>query len=140
MRFVLDNSVAMRWLFADGSEADLAYAAHILELLEQEESEAVVPALWPLEVGNVIVRAEAKGLVQEARSTEFLGLLDDMAIAVDGHTAAHALHDTMQLARRFRLSTYDASYLELALREGLPLATLDADLRSALTTTGGRLA
>jgi predicted nucleic acid-binding protein len=140
MRFVLDNSVAMRWLFADGSEADLAYAAHILELLEQEESEAVVPALWPLEVGNVIVRAEAKGLVQEARSTEFLGLLGDMAIAVDDHTAAHALHDTMQLARRFRLSTYDASYLELALREGLPLATLDADLRSALTTTGGRLA
>lgn len=140
MRFVLDNSVAMRWLFADGSEADLAYAAHILELLEQEESEAVVPALWPLEVGNVIVRAEAKGLVQEARSTEFLGLLGDMAIAVDDHTAAHALHDTMQLARRFRLSTYDASYLELALREGLPLATLDTDLRSALTTTGGRLA
>jgi predicted nucleic acid-binding protein len=140
MRFVLDNSVAMRWLFADGSEADLAYAAHILELLEQEEGEAAVPALWPLEVGNVIVRAEAKGLVQEARSTEFLGLLGDMAIAVDDHTAAHALHDTMQLARRFRLSTYDASYLELALREGLPLATLDADLRSALTTTGGRLA
>ena len=140
MRFVLDNSVAMRWLFADGSEADQIYAAHILGLLEQEESEAVVPALWPLEVGNVIVRAEAKGLILEARSTEFLGLLDDMAIAVDGHTATHALHDTMQLARRFRLSTYDASYLELALREGLPLATLDTDLRSALTTTGGRLA
>jgi predicted nucleic acid-binding protein len=140
MRFVLDNSVAMRWLFADGSEADLAYAAHVLELLVQEEGEAVVPALWPLEVGNVIVRAEAKGFIPEARSTEFLGLLDDMAIAVDSHTAAHALHDTMQLARRFRLSTYDASYLELALREGLPLATLDADLRSALTTTGGLLA
>ena len=140
MRFVLDNSVAMRWLFADGSEADLAYATHVLQLLAQEEGAAVVPALWPLEVGNVIVRAEAKGLILEARSTEFLGLLDDMAIAVDGHTATHALHDTMQLARRFRLSTYDASYLELTLREGLPLATLDANLRNALATTGGRLA
>lgn len=140
MRFVLDNSVAMRWLFADGSEADLAYAGHVLELLTQEDGEAVVPVLWPLEVGNVIVRAEAKRLISEARSTEFLGLLDDMAIAIDGHTATHALHDTMQLARRFRLSTYDASYLELTLREGLPLATLDTDLRSALAATGGQLA
>lgn len=140
MRFVLDNSVAMRWLFADGSKSDLAYAGHILELLEQEGGEALVPTLWPLEVGNVIVRAEAKGLIREARSAEFLGLLDDMAIAVDHHTASHALRDTMQLARRFRLSTYDAAYLELALREGLPLATLDTDLRSALNATGGLLA
>ena len=140
MRFVLDNSVTMRWLFADGSEADLAYAAHVLELLAREQGEAAVPALWPLEVGNVIVRAEAKGLVSEARGAEFLGLLDGMAIVVDDHTAAHALHDTMQLARRLRLSTYDASYLELALREGLPLATLDTDLRSALAATGGQLA
>jgi predicted nucleic acid-binding protein len=140
MRFVLDNSVAMRWLFADGSEDHLSYAARILKLLEDEANEALVPGLWPLEVGNVVVRAENRGLLAEARSTEFLGLLEEMAIAIDSHTAGRALHDTLQLARRFRLSTYDAAYLELALREGLPLATLDTDLRNALSATGGTLA
>lgn len=140
MHFVLDNSVTMRWLFADGSDADRRYAEHILELLAGEANTALVPGLWPLEVGNVIARAEAKGLIQEAHSSEFLGLLGEMAIVVDRHTADRALHDTLQLARRFRLSVYDASYLELALREGLPLATLDAELRSTLTATGGRLA
>jgi len=140
MRFVLDNSVAMRWLLADGSDADLAYATHILELLEGEANAALVPGLWPLEVGNVIVRAESRGVLAEAHSAEFLGLLEEMAIVVDHDTAGRALHDTLQLARRFRLSTYDAAYLELALREGLPLATLDADLRHALAATGGSLA
>lgn len=140
MRFVLDNSVAMRWLFGDGSADDQAYASHVLDLMAQEGAEAVVPSLWGLEAGNVVARAETKGLISEARSAEFLGLLQDMAIAVDDETARHALGDTLQLARRFKLSTYDAAYLELALREGLPLATLDADLRQALARTGAALA
>ncbi len=140
MRFVLDNSVTMRWLFGDGSEADLAYATRILQLLESEETEALVPCLWHLEVGNVIVRAEAKGLIPEARSAEFLGLLNDMAIVTDDETVVHARGGTLQLARRFGLSTYDAAYLELALRNGLPLATLDADLRTAVSRTGATLA
>ena len=62
-----------------------------------------------------------------------------MHITVDLSTAERALGDTLQLARRFKLSSYDASYLELALREGLPLATLDADLRNAMKQTGGAL-
>jgi predicted nucleic acid-binding protein len=140
MRFVLDNSVTMRWLFGDGSEADLAYATRILQLLESEETEALVPCLWHLEVGNVIVRAEAKGLIPEARSAEFLGLLNDMAIVTDDETVVHARGGTLRLARRFGLSTYDAAYLELALRNGLPLATLDADLRTAVSRTGETLA
>ena len=137
MRFVLDNSVAMRWLLKDGSEQRLAYADKVLGLLTQDSGEAVVPGIWALEVANVIVKAQAKGLVSEARATAFIGLLDEMGIAVDESTSARALGDTLQLARRFKLSSYDAAYLELALREGLPLATLDADLHSAMLQTGG---
>lgn len=137
MRFVLDNSVVMRWLLKDGSVERLAYADKVLGLLIQDDAQAVVPGVWPLEVANVIVKAQAKGLVSEARATAFIGLLDDMGISVDTRTAERALTDTLQLARRFKLSSYDASYLELALREGLLLATLDADLHSAMLQTGG---
>lgn len=137
MRFVLDNSVVMRWLLKDGSDERLAYAAHVLELLAQDTGEAVVPGIWSLEVANVLVKAQAKGLVSEARATAFVGLLGEMAITADPSTASRALGDTLQLARRFKLSSYDAAYLELALREGLPLATLDADLRQAMVQVGG---
>lgn len=140
MRFVLDNSVVMRWLFGDGAREDVDYAYRILEILKQEDSVAVVPSVWPLEVGNVIARAEAKHLLSEARSAEFLGILQDMAIEVDPHSSQHALSDTLQLARRYGLSTYDAAYLELALREGLPLASNDADLKKALGKAGSSLA
>ena len=68
-----------------------------------------------------------------------MGLLSEMAITVDTNTAARALGDILQLTRRFKLSSYDASYLELALREGLPLATQDADLRNAMVQVGGGL-
>jgi len=140
MRFVIDNSVVMRWLFGDGNPTDVQYAVDILDLFQAPETVAVAPSVWPLEVGNVIARAEAKGLLQEARSAGFLALLRDMAIEVDTRSPAFALTDTLQLARRHGLSTYDASYLELALREGLPLATNDATLRKALKKAGGKLA
>jgi predicted nucleic acid-binding protein len=139
MRFVLDNSVAMRWLFGDGAADDLAYATMVLEAMERKQAEALVPSLWGLEAANVIQRAETKGLLSEARSTEFIGLIQHMAIAADTETFGHALADTLQLARRHKLSAYDAAYLELALREGLPLATLDADLRKAMAMTGAPL-
>jgi predicted nucleic acid-binding protein len=136
MRFVLDNSVVMRWLFGDGSPQDRAYADHVLELLQAPGSLALVPGIWALEVGNVLVRAEAKSLLTEARGAEFLGMLQAMAIQTDGQTATHALASTLQLARRHKLSSYDAAYLELALREGLALATLDADVQRAAQRSG----
>ena len=136
---MLDNSVCMRWLFSDGQHEDRAYAARVLQHMIDDVAEAVVPGLWPLEAGNVMVRAETRQQLSEARSAEFLGVLGGMNIRTDADTASRALHDTLQLARRFRLSTYDASYLELALREALPLATLDENLRRALRDTGGQL-
>ena len=136
MRFVLDNSVVMRWLLQDGSDERLAYASQVLERLAQETVEAVVPGIWALEAANVLVKAQAKGLVSEARSAAFVGLLQEMAFTTDTRTAERALGDTLQLARRFKLSSYNAAYLEVALREGLALATLDDQLRGAMQQTG----
>lgn len=135
MRFVLDNSVVMRWLFVDGSKADKEYSIGILSLLEDIENQAVTPSIWPLEVANVLARGESQGLLTEARSAEFSGLLERMAIQVEVETSAHALGSILQLARRFNLSSYDASYLDLALRNGIPLATLDKELMRAAGKT-----
>ncbi|MEO7622939.1 MAG: type II toxin-antitoxin system VapC family toxin, partial [Gallionella sp.] len=66
----------------------------------------------------------------------FLEMLEGIDIEVDTSTFAHALSDTLQLARRYKLSAYDASYLELALRKGVPLATLDVDLLIATKKVG----
>ena len=136
MRFVVDNSVVMRWLFADGSDADRAYAEHVLDVLGGPNVQAIAPSIWPLEVANVISRAEAGNVLVNARSAEFLRLLDALAIAVDGDTAEYALGTTLELARRYALSAYDAAYLELSLRESVPIATLDADLHQAAENAG----
>ena len=134
MSFVLDNSVTMRWFFGDGKPQELAYARKALDAMKQDS--ALVPVTWGLEVANVIARAEAKALVTEARSGAFLEMLEGVDIEVDAATFAHALADTLQLARRYKLSAYDASYLELALRLGIPLATLDEDLQKAAKKAG----
>jgi predicted nucleic acid-binding protein len=134
MSFVLDNSVTMRWFFGDGKPQELAYAGKVLDAMKKDN--ALVPVTWGLEVANVIARAEAKGLVTEARSGAFLEMLEGVDIDVDSATFAQALSDTLQLARRYKLSSYDASYLELALRLGMPLATLDEDLQKAAKKAG----
>ena len=134
MSFVLDNSVAMCWLLNDGRPADVSYALKVLDSLKK--TQAVVPALWALEAANVVAKAESKGWVPEARTQAFVATLSRLNIVVDKATAAHALGETLNLARRYKLSAYDASYLELALRDGLPLATLDADLEKAAKKAG----
>ncbi|MGS0741639.1 type II toxin-antitoxin system VapC family toxin [Glaciimonas sp. GG7] len=136
MRFVLDNSVTMRWLFGDGSSGDQAYAKQVLAAITVDS--ILVPGVWGLEVANVIARAEKKFGLSEARSAAFVHALEQMHIQVDPETSAHAMRDTLQLARRYNLSAYDAAYLELALREGLPLATLDDGLVKAIKKAGAR--
>lgn len=136
MSFVLDNSVSMRWFFGDGSPGQLAYADGVLVALKHDR--AIVPMIWSLEVANVLVRAEAKALVTKAQSDAFLMMLDSVSIAHDETAFAHSRAYMLQLARRHRLSTYDASYLELALRLNLPIATLDEDLSKAAANEGVR--
>ncbi len=136
MNFVLDASVTMSWLLADGKPSANAYARKVLEAAAQEDTRAVVPVIWGLEVSNVISRAESRELITEAQSEAFLEMLLGIDIEVDSATFTKSLTDTLQLARRYKLSSYDASYLEIALREGLTLATLDDDLRKAAKKSG----
>lgn len=134
MKFVLDNSITMRWFFGDGKKEDLNYAMDVLETMKQ--ASALVPAIWGLEVSNVIAKAEAKGLVTESRSTLFIKMIKELDIQPDMETYLYSLNDILNLARRHGLSAYDASYLELALRGNIPLATLDEDLIRAVKKAG----
>ncbi|MGH8217770.1 MAG: type II toxin-antitoxin system VapC family toxin [Steroidobacteraceae bacterium] len=139
MRFVLDASVTLTWLLRDAGARSETYAFDVLKRVRLPETDIQVPVTWALEVANVVVRSESKGAVTEAQSEAFLEMLRAAPITTDATTAAHAVSDTLQLARRHRLSVYDASYLELALRSGSPLATLDADLQRAASKAGVKL-
>jgi predicted nucleic acid-binding protein len=132
--FVLDCSVAMAWCFED--EAD-GYADHVLGALL--DGSAFVPVIWPLEVANVVVVAERRGRLTPAEGREYLALLRRLPVRVDQESAHRAFEKTIALARARRLSTYDAAYLELAIRGGIPLATADAALRRAATRAGVEL-
>lgn len=134
MSFVLDASVALLWLVPETNLAGVDYAALTLRALKQ--SQAVVPSLFALEAANVVAKVESKGVVTEADSQRFIALIGRLNLVTDPATATHALGDTLNLARRYKLSAYDAAYLELAQRTGLPLATLDANLAKAATTAG----
>jgi len=134
--FVLDASVALSWLLRDADAREASYAFAVLKALRAGGVAASVPTIWGLEIANVLARAERKDQITEAQSESFLGLLQALQIEADSATFAQALTDTLQLARRYRLSSYDASYLELALRTALPMATLDEDLRRAALKAG----
>lgn len=129
MNFVLDASVALLWLAPATNPDGVPYASTTLRTLRHVS--ACVPSLWALEIANVVAKLEARTMVSTADVQHYLALLERLAIETDTATATHALGRTLDLARRYKLSVYDASYLELALRNGLPLATLDMDLRNA---------
>ena len=135
MNWVLDTSVAASWLLDDAG-AGQAYAMVALRELETADGQALVPSIWGLELASVILKAERQGLLTEERAARFLMMLSALPIVADGRTAHHALTTTLQLARQYRLSSYDAAYLELAQRLSLPLATLDDALRRAARKAG----
>jgi len=121
----------MAWCFAD--ELD-AYADGILDALS--ESEAIVPALWSLEVANTLLQGERRRRLTVADGQHFLDLLEGLPIRLDSETATRATGATLAIAREYRLSIYDAAYLELAMREGVALATADKKLRNASKSAG----
>lgn len=127
--FVLDNSVVMRWLLASNKASDQKYAESVLESLAS--AEAIVPNLWHLEVANVLLSATYRKELEISEVERFTVQLENLPITVDTLTANQVFGHTISLAKAYRLSSYDAAYLELALREGLPLATLDKDLLKA---------
>lgn len=125
-RFVVDNSVVMTWCFQDEANP---YADAILNKLAK--ATAVVPPIWPLEVTNVLLVAERKGRLHEADSLRFLSLLSQLPIDVDRSWPERLMKDILSMGRAHNLSSYDASYIELAMRQGLPIATLDRNLLEA---------
>jgi len=133
-RFVVDCSVVMSWCFED--EAD-EYSDAVLELLAG--AEALVPAIWPLEVANVLLVAERRQRLTEADSAQFLKLLGELPISIDHESSDRALSDIFFLGRQQGLSSYDAAYLELAMREGAELATRDEKLKKASKKCGVQL-
>jgi predicted nucleic acid-binding protein len=128
---VLDSSATLAWIYGDET------TEAIRELFDAiADSGAVVPALWRLEVANSLTVAVRRGRIdaefRQAALTD-LALLD---ITTDPHADAYAWAATLRLADSFRLTLYDAAYLELAQRRTLPLATLDKDLSAATAALG----
>ncbi len=131
MSFVLDNSVALAWCFEDEQTPAL------MALLDRVAAQgAVAPLLWPLEAQNGLLMAERRRRLDAAKRTELAELLRGLPISLDGETAGQAWTATIELADRFGLSVYDATYLEVAQRRRLPLASTDRALRAAAAAAG----
>jgi len=133
--FVLDCSATLPWLFASEATA----ATDRLLGAVADGATAWVPTLWHLELGNVLLGAQRRGRVDKAGTEKFFATLAVYDIWVDTETVGVAWTKTFALGETFGLTMYDACYLELALRKGLPLATLDDQLRAAVGKAGGRL-
>lgn len=129
--FVLDGSITLAWFFEDEANA---YAESVEDALAS--AAAVVPSLWPLEVANALLMGERRKRTTEAKVTQFVALVTSLPITIDDETAARAWQESSHLARAHNLTVYDAAYLELALRRGLPLATLDDPLKAAAAAVG----
>jgi predicted nucleic acid-binding protein len=130
-RFVLDGSLALSWYFAD--ETDPYADAVALGLVARE---AVVPSLWRLEIANALIVGERRKRSTQSQASVFIGRLEVLPIVIDEETDARAWGETIRLARAHTLSAYDAAYLELAMRRGLPLASLDGQLKAAAAAVG----
>ena len=131
MRVVLDCSATLAWVYGDETTPAIR---RLFETVAEEG--ALVPALWRLEVANALTMAVRRGrIAQDYRDAALrdLALLD---VAADPQTDANAWSGTLQLADQYRLTVYDAAYLDLARRHSLPLATLDTELRDAARAIG----
>lgn len=131
MTFVLDSSATLAWIYPDELTPPIAQLAEHVS-----EEGAWVPSLWALEIGNNLLLAVRHRRIRQDQRIEFLKQLGELNISTDPDTDKYAWLDTMKLAEQFRLTLYDACYLELANRLRLPLATLDRDLRAAGAALG----
>lgn len=126
MSLIIDASVAIAWAVPDktNSYADAAMEAGISEGI-------VVPSLWFLEVGNILVINNRRGRLSQEEVNGIVENFGSLSLISDPETATRAMFETVEIAQRHQLSVYDAAYLELASREGFKLATLDQNLASA---------
>lgn len=131
MNYVLDASVTLGWCFEDE-----ATPGTTLLLDKLDKFTAFVPEIWSLEIGNILISAERKKRITYAKITEFLSFLHNLNIQTDLETSARGFREIISLAHSEKLTTYDAAYLELSMRLGLPLATKDNDLAKAAKKIG----
>lgn len=131
MSLIVDSSVTLAWLHEDeknpGTDA-------VLDLVVDRG--AVVPTLWHLEVANGLQVSIRRKRITESDRDAALAFLASLDIEIDPDTMRRAWSDTLALSSRFRLTVYDAAYLDLAHRRGLPLATLDGELRTVAEALG----
>ncbi len=118
--FVLDCSIVVAWLFDDEASPE---TDALLDRLKNDG--ALVPGLWRLELGNVLAHAERRNRIAAAQIAAYLDLLNRLPIVTDTETESRALREILTLARTENLTTYDAAYLELAMRRRAELATRD---------------
>jgi len=131
MAFVLDCSMTMAWVFSDEANE---FTEALRESLLKEN--AVAPVLWPIEVGNVLLVAMRRGRIAREDWVRIRDDLGALPIDIDPDSYERVLDTVLPIADEYGLSVYDAMYLELALRRGLPLATLDRKLIEAANTAG----
>jgi predicted nucleic acid-binding protein len=124
--FVLDCSVTMAWIFPDEATRETDALRESLT-----GKMAIVPSLWPLEVGNILCVASRRGRIDREDWIRIQKDLGELPIEIDGETHRRVWGAILPIAAHHSISVYDASYLELAIRLNLPLATLDKDLRKA---------
>lgn len=137
MALVLDASATLAWMVRRDDPAEDRRADEALRSLQKNG--AVVPALWFPEVANGVLVAERRGGVAASSSASFLGFVETLPIEQDSARPASTLGTVMKLARAHQLTAYDATYLELVLRTGAPLATFDRRLAEAVRKAGGRV-
>jgi predicted nucleic acid-binding protein len=128
---VVDASVALAWCFPDEASN---YADSVL--LALEEQAIVIPAIWAVEITNAMLVGERRKRIRQPEVQRFVELLKGLNIVEDAQPAAYAVSNLFHLARDYRLSAYDAAYLDVAIRREIPLATLDSNLRKAALVAG----
>ncbi|MFZ0732713.1 MAG: type II toxin-antitoxin system VapC family toxin [Candidatus Sulfotelmatobacter sp.] len=131
-KFVLDASITLAWCFPEEATAG---TERLLDLLANGGS-AITPAIWPYEVANALLVGERRKPISMAQVTSVLRRISELPIMVDPIRVERAFDQVLSFARQEQLSEYDAAYLELALREAVPIATLDDGLRRAAQRAG----
>lgn len=121
----------MAWCFEDEITQ---YSEFVFDSLQT--SSALVPTIWPLEVANVLLIAERKKRLTSLKSVGFKEALTSLPIEIDHSATKRAMGSIIELAKEVNLTVYDAAYLDLAIHNALPLATLDADLKKAAIKVG----
>lgn len=128
---VLDASAALNWCYEDRATPTSNAAMELLDT-----GAAVVPAIFNFEVANALVVAGRRKAITPERAAKFLALISRLRISIDGRGTHRACYELKALAETEQLSVYDAAYLEIAIRTGAPLATLDGALRAACRRRG----